>query len=377
MKNVTKITAFVAAGFALLVLPEGAHAAGPYSCTDSTYGGSYSDCSTNNTANQSSTVATATTVLRAASTQTSSLVSNRVSAALGGSGEPSMKVASNNFAASSGMAGGDGAGKAGVWISGSWSNSEDENDDTEFDGDTYTTLVGADYEVSPGVILGLSVGYENTDIDTEYNGFGGQDGNLDADGYTVAPYIGAKFSENVSGDLTVGYSSIDYDTLRYDPNTGNSITGSTDADRYFVNAGVNGVHNFQNNWNLKGRGAVFYASEDKDAFTETESNGSTISVNDETTELGQLLFDTRLGYTYQHVEPYVLVGVEYDFSKDDVPVAAGQTQSQDDDFGMKFGLGLNLIDFGSNVSGGIEAYTVEFRDDYNEYVATGGLRVEF
>ena len=58
------------------------------------------------------------------------------------------------------------------------------------------------------------------------------------------------------------------------------------------------------------------------------------------------------------------------------PVAAGQTLS-DDDFGVKFGAGINLINMGSNVTGGVEAYTVEFRDDYEEYVVNAGLRVKF
>lgn len=368
--------AVAAAGIAMATGFSGqAQAAGPYSCTDSTYGGTYSSCSTNNTANQSSTVATSTTVLRTASTQTSKLVANRIGNALSG-GASSFNVASNGFSASTGMSAGNMGGKAGAWISGSWASVEDENVSTSFDGNVFTGVIGADYQVAPKVVLGLSVGWEDVDIDTEYNGFGGNDGNLEGDGYTIAPYVGVKLSPTAQADLTVGYSDIEYDTLRFDPNTGNSITGSTDADRYFVNAGVGGSHQLQGNWRVKSRASIFYASEDKDSFVETESTGATINVDDEETELGQLLLDTRLGYQMGGVEPYALVGLEYDYTKDDGPVAAGQTQSQDDDFGAKFGGGIDLK-LGPNVTGGIEAYTVEFRDDYNEYAVTGGLRVQF
>jgi len=87
------------------------------------------------------------------------------------------------------------------------------------------------------------------------------------------------------------------------------------------------------------------------------------------------LLDTRFAYDYQMVQPYVLVGLEYDFAKDDTPVAAGQSVS-DDDFGAKLGAGINLINVG-NVTAGIEAYTVEFREDYDEFTVNGGLRVKF
>lgn len=376
MKNFIKFSLAAVAGVAILGGFGGeAKAAGPYSCSNATYGSAYSSCSTNNTANQASTVATATTVLRTATTKTAGLVSDRVSAALSGNAA-NVQMASNGFSASSGLSAGDLGGKAGVWLSGSWSDVEDDNTDTAYEGHAAVGLIGADYQVAPGVVLGLSFGYENVDIDTAYNGFNGNDGSIEGDGYTIAPYIGVKFSDRLTANLTAGYSDIEYDTLRFDPNTGNRITGSTDADRYFVSAALDGTYDLRGNWGLKTRGSVFYASEDKDSFTETESNGATTAVASNDTELGQFGLETRLSYDFDKVQPYALLGLEYDFSKDDTPVAAGQTSS-DDDFGVKLGAGVNLINLGSNVSGGLEAYTVEGRDDYNEYTVSGGLRVKF
>ncbi len=374
---------FAAVSVAVLCLGFSAtEAQAQYSCSDATYGSgsgtynsTYSSCSTNNTANQASTVATSAAVLKAATTQASKLVTGRISSALNGAG--GFNLASNGFSASTGMAAGNGGSNVGVWVSGSWTAVEDDNTDTAFEGDVYSIMVGMDVKATADTVLGVALGYENTDIDTQYNGTATTDGNLDGDGYTIAPYIGVKLGPNAHADLMVGYSNIDYDTLRYDPNTGNSITGSTDADRYFVNASVGGSHNFAgSNWRLRGKTGVFYASEEKDAFTETESTGATIAAVSEDNDFGQITVDAKLGYAYEQVEPYVLVGVEFDFSKDEGPVAAGQTSSMDDDFGAKFGGGLDLR-LGPNVTGGIEAYTVEFRDDYNEYTVTGGLRVNF
>lgn len=379
MKTFSKISALGVMAAAMLAGFSG-EANATYSCSNSTYGAgtdtiyTNSNCSANNTANQASTVATAATVLRTATTQTANMVTGRISNALGG-GASGFKVASNGFSAS-GMAGGDADGKLGVWINGSWAGVEDNNTSTAYEGDIYTGVAGIDYRITPKAVIGLALGYEDVDIDTEYNGFNGTDGNIDGDGYTIAPYIGYQLTDKISADLTAGYSSIDYDTLRYDPVTGNAITGSTDADRYFVNASINADYYFRNtNWRLRSKGSVFYANEEKDAYTETETTGATVAVAEEETELGQILIDERLGYTFKNVEPYALVGLEFDYTDDEAPVAAGQT-TNDDDFGAKFGAGMDF-QLGPNLTGGIEAYTVEFREDYDEYAVTGGLRLQF
>lgn len=370
-----------------------------YSCSYSSFGDaadtttgvsdqlSYSSASYNNlcgsyTSNQNSAVATATAVIATAASQASTLVSNRISNALSGTG--GVHMAANGFSASTGMSGGNMGGKVGAWVSGSYSDVSDDNTDTRFDGTVYTAMVGVDYRVAPKVVIGVAGGYEDVDVDTQYNQsvLNGEDGNVSSDGYTVAPYIGVQLSQNASADLTVGYSDIDYDTLRFDPLTGDRLTGSTEAERYFVNAGVQGNHIFHRAWNLRGRLGVFYVSEDKDAFTEITNNasetGANVAQGSETVELGQVNADARLGYLFDMVEPYALVGLDFDFTKDEAAVGAGQTKASFDseDFGARFGGGLNLR-LGSNVTGGIEAYTVEFRDDYEEVTATAGLRVNF
>lgn len=376
MKNIFKLSALFVAGAVLMVgLPKQAEAqVGVYSCVG-TYGYIYGNCSTNNTANQSSTVATAATVLRTAASQSSRLISSRVSNAL--DGNSGFNMASNGFSASTGMSAGDGwRGKTGLWVAGSFASVEDNNTDTAFDGEVYNGFAGVDYKIAPNTVIGISLGYESSDIDTEYNGTATQDGNVEGDGYTIAPYVGVSITDKISADLMAGYSDLEYDTLRFDPVSGTRITGSTDAERYFVSGGVNGQHRFYENWRLRGRASIFYANEEKDAFTETYTGGTTVAVADQETELGQALLDARLGYMFSHVEPYALVGAEFDFAKDEGEVAVGQTPSNDDDFGAKFGGGVNF-QITPNFSGGVEAYTVEFRDDYDEYAVTGGLRARF
>jgi opacity protein-like surface antigen len=364
-------------GAALLVgisSPKEAQAQYSYSCSNPIYSGSYSSCSTNNTANQNSTVATSNSIIRSTTTQISSLIAQRVSSAVSGDAS-SFQVSSNGYVGT-GVAAGDHDQKFGLWAAGAYAGLEDENRSTEFDGHSVVGTVGADYRVTSDVVLGIALGYEDIDVDTAYNGFGGIDGNISADGFGIAPYIGVTLSDNITADAKVGYADMEYDTLRFDPNTGNRITGSTDADRYFVDAGIKGRYTLQGNWGADVRGSVFYAHEEKDAFTENEAGGATIAVDEDTTELGQFLLDTRVGYAMQGIRPYGLVGLEYDFVKDDVPVAAGQVQASDSRFGAKLGAGVDF-NFAPNVTGGVEAYTVEFRDDFDQYVVSGGLRVKF
>lgn len=344
-----------------------------YSATYATY-----TCSGDSTTIKASTVATSTAVLKTSVQQSSQIVSSRVSAALGGNA--GVKVASNGFAASTdGLAAGDGSSKLAAWVSAAWTSVEDSNTSTAFEGDVYTAMVGVDYHVSPKTVVGLALGYEDTDLDTAYNGFGGTDGNLEGDGYTIAPYVGGSLGHGLTGNLVVGYSAIDYDTVRYNQGNGNAITGSTDADRWFFDAAVSSDYMLNDNWRLRSKANVFYAIEEKDAFTETEAVSAVTTANaEEDNELGQFGLEGKFGYPQENFEPYALVGVSYDFVKDETAVAVGQTRSSldDDDFAAKFGAGIDF-DFGPALTGGLEAHTIEFRDDYDEYTVSGSLRMRF
>ncbi len=378
IKNI-KLAAVLGAAVAVFGLSAGeaqAQTLETYSCSGSYNGTTYTSyCA--GTEGQASTITTSTAVLATAATNSAKLVSNRVANAVAGNG--SFNVAANGFSASTGQSAGDYSNKLGTWVAGQWSDLEDENTATAFDGQVFNVMGGVDYRIQPKVVVGLSIGYEDVDLDTAYNGFGGSTGTLEGEGYTIAPYIGAEIAPNVTASFTAGYSDIEYDTLRYDPFTGNANTGNTDADRYFVDASVSGSHLIDTAWHLRGKVGVFYASEDKDAFTETEANtGNTVAVAAYDADYGQATIDAKLGYVFDMVEPYVLAGIGYDYAKDESPVGVGQSKSSldDEDFEAKFGAGLDF-NLGHGITAGLEAYTVEFRDDYDQYTVTGGLRMDF
>lgn len=391
MRNFLKAFAVIAAGALFTVGGTGSAQAGDYSCSDTTYGAgnvgaltSYAVCGANNTYNSSGLTASSTAIVKAAAAQSAGLVSNRVANAVGGATMSGFKVSANGFSADTGMSAGNKKGmKFGAWVDGSWSDLEDSNTATAFDGDVFSVMGGIDYSLTSKTIVGLAVGYEDLDIDTAYNGTATNKGNLSGEGYTVAPYIGTKLSDYATASLTLGMSWIDYDTLRFDPNNGNRIAGSTNSIRYFGDASVNGEYNYTKNWRVRGKASMFFITERKEDYAEKETTAAGAFVNeiingDDHTDYASASAEAKIGYMFDRAEPYALVGVNYDVVKDEANVAITQTKSglDRDDFSAKFGGGVDF-NLGNNITAGIEGYTIEFIDDYDEYGVSGGLRMQF
>lgn len=349
---------------------------GGVACTDSVYGtggeSEYDSCRASDTRNQSGTIVTSADSLAVAAQQTTNLINSRIDAIKNG-GNGNVNVANNGFSASTGLAGGENE-KYGVWINSSWTVADDDVASTAYHGDVFNVMGGFDYQIRPRTIIGISVGYESVDLDTEFNRnffSGNTEGSYETDGWLIAPYVAYDLNKYFTASLTGGYGQFDIDSVRYD-NAGTRITGATDSDRLFASAVLAGTYPTSNNWRFGGDAGLLWASEDIDGYT--ESNGTVNA--DKDIDFAQFALNGRVGYQFRHFEPYVRAGLEYDISKDDVNVASGQTQANDDDFGGVFGAGFRF-NINDRVTGGLEATTTEFRDDYEEYTGTANLRIEF
>ncbi len=361
-----------------------------YSCSDATYGtnGTYfsgnalypsrsgytPNCTTNHTSNSPGSVVTATQTLRAATAQTVGLIAKRIGATRNASLNRPVQATLSPDASNGniGLAGGDKDRGWGVWVQGAYVGVEDDNTSSEFDGSIVTILAGVDKKLmNDRLIIGISGGYEGGDFDTEFN-----KGNLDSDGFLVAPYVSYAFNDIFSIDATGGYGSISYDMDRRDPATNEKFTGETDATRWFVSATAN-AQKWYKKVRLGGKVGLSYTTEDRDSFTETGTTGTTVAVASDDTELGQGMIGVNLGYDFGKVIPYVDVTGEFDFSKSDYPtVATNQTQPEDSDFGARVALGADFR-LSDRFSGQIEGNYVFLRDDYTEYGGLLKLRVDF
>jgi len=363
-----------------------------YSCMDSVYGteGSYwsnlsnadrstcdSNCATGHTSNTPGSVVTATATLRAATAQVTSMISSRISAVkkaslgLGGSAV-SASLDEGADGGLIGLSGGDKKRGIGVWVQGRFTSVEDDNAATKFDGTVYDVLVGADKQIGKKALLGVAIGYEKSDLDTNYN-----NGNIDGDGWLVSPYLSLNVNKAVSLDLSGGYAWLEYDMNRRDTNNNETFTGNTDANRFWVNGQVN-YDKVVKKALLGAFLGVNYSHEKRDAFSEASSNAVTGSVSHgaSSTKLGQIRLGGTAEYNAGKVRPYVGLTAEYDYTKSKTVVAANQAAPSDDDFGMVGRVGLNLV-FSPSVSGVIEGSGSFLRDDYSEYSGLARLRVEF
>lgn len=348
--------AFVATSFAT----SGAHAA---PCTTSGYSSTYSGCS-GNSASSSATVTSSETVAVATSA-TAGLVSDRLAALTAGGSTQTAKSDASGYKLGyslnldeDGKAAGNGNQKFGVWFSFSGSHFLFDKADSKFDGELFSGMIGADYRVTDKVIAGIGLGYERTDVDTSFN-----EGNLEAKGWTVAPYVSYQYNNNYSVNVNAGYSMLDYDMDRLDQQDHNTIEGKTDANRWF------GALNLNGNWtndNLVYGATIgtMYAHEKQDGFTESGSGATTVA--SQTTKIGRASIGGNIGYEFfDMMTPYVKAKYNYDY----------QDGGSDDRNSVNAGLGVRF-DLGSSVTAGIEA-TGTKKGDFGEVGGNANLRIQF
>lgn len=368
-----------------------------YSCHDTTYGtnstylttkgaatlygggrSTYSaSCVANHTSNSASSVVTSAETLRTATVQTLSLISNRISQRMAAVKDQQSPVtySMDDTSGQVGIAGGNAKKGIGVWVQGSYTWVDNENTATAFDGNVVTGLVGVDYLIKDRFLIGISGGYESSDIDTTFNR-----GSIEGSGWMVAPYASLKLNNMFSIDATGGYAWLNYDMDRREYLTTNEKwTGETDATRWFAAGVINADHSIKA-WRLHAHAGVLYTEETKDAFNEKSTNtlSPTLRIAENSTTLGQGILGAKVGYGFfaGKFTPYVLVQGEWDFSKDDVTVASTQTAPDESDFGLRTGLGFNLA-LGSYMTAQLQGETVLLRDDYTEHKALAKLRLDF
>ena len=268
----------------------------------------------------------------------------------------------------SGLSGGehDDVRRISIWANGTYSNYEDTLSSTSLDGETWNATAGVDYLFLDWLIVGLSLGYEDSDSDTNYNR-----GHVDTDGVTVSPYVLFLLNQYISVDGAVGYSDLDIDQDRTLPGTATVVTSSLDAERIFGSAGINASF-WRGNWNFSGRLGYFYTAQDNDAFVESDG-----TVNAELdTPLGQGQLSGRVAYYAGIAMPFVSVDFNYDTTHDITAVGAGQAAPSGDrsEFVLATGVDFFVNDM---ISAGARADTVQGRANFDSYSASGSVSFRF
>lgn len=288
----------------------------------------------------------------------SSTLQNRIrNGFFGGGSGVAAREQSNQL---SGRAAGDGfAGWGGwsPWVSYGRATADNDLSSTQFDANQDNVLFGADYSYSDRLIFGLSGGYEKNDVDTAFNL-----GEMEVQGFTIAPYVAYLLTDNLSIDAAVGYSDLDIDQFRTEPG-GAMIHGDTDSSRWFVMSNLNTFQRY-GDWILSGRVGLIYSEEDQDSFTET--GGVTAqSVGSRDIEFGQLNVGGEVAYSVHAIEPFASLFYQYDFEDgDSVSLNSNQAQRSNDDDDFRVAAGFRY--FGNDgLSAALEWSHVFDRENYD------------
>ena len=259
-----------------------------------------------------------------------------------------------------------------IWAQGAYTRAENTfnagiNNDTRFKGDIWAGSVGVDYRVAPRVVVGLSGGYQNVDIDTTFNA-----GKLKQTGWGVTPYAVFGLNQNYFIDVSAGYWWLDNEMSR----NGNTAKANYDGTRYNLAANLNGGWSV-NQWRLTAAVGYLYVSAKDDAFRETGTAAVAAQQSSISTKIGQGRIGGTVGYALGAITPYALARVEHNFEQDSPAINNGVgAQPKYDRTGYRTGVGLRFAP-SSTVSGDIGANTVLGKRDQKEYTIGGTIRLAF
>jgi hypothetical protein len=266
----------------------------------------------------------------------------------------------------SGLNAGDGSLPIGAWVSYSYSDYDNDLSSTAYDGNRHTVLGGIDFAPWESTVIGIAVGYEDSDTDTTFNL-----GELETDGYTIAPYFGYLFTDTWSVNFSFGYSDLEYDQFRTDPITGGRVTSSPDADRWFGMFNLNGLTTY-GNWILGGRVGTLWARSEVDAFVESDGT----AVTEARSKLGTWSIGGDAAYSFGEFEPFVSATYEYDYSMTEIAVTTGPQPDNDRD-DVLFAAGLRYFGANNGISGNLNWTRRLGRENFDEDIFTASIRVDF
>ncbi len=251
----------------------------------------------------------------------------------------------------------------GVWGNYSYTSFENDLSTTAFEGVSHSFLGGIDFALWETAILGIAVGYDNSDIDTTFNG-----GNQNTNSFTIAPYFGGLLNDTLSVDFNIGYTNVQYDQFRTATNT--IVNSSPRADRWFGAFNLNAIK-FVDNWVLGARVGTLYATSVIDGYT--ESNGTAVS--EARTKVGSASIAGDVAYGYKEFEPFLSLSYQYDFALQDISAATGPQPTNDKD-DILLSAGVRYFEK-SGITGNLEYSKRLLRDNFNEDRISLTIRVDY
>ncbi len=251
-----------------------------------------------------------------------------------------------------------------VWGHGSYTGIDNDylsgTTDNRYDGDVWGYNIGLDYRFSDLLIAGLSLGYNDTDLTTDFN-----DGSYEERAFVVAPYAIFRPLNGLTVTAEAGYSFGEVDVTR----DNDAVTGSTDSEMWYGALAV--IYRYRPveslPLSLSPSVTLLAARKAIDGFT--ESDGTVVEkAHSNTRRISPAL---EAAYDFQAgnltLTPFVEAGMTYDFVD----------ELNGDAAAFNFGGGLRLSESELGLNGSLEGNYVAGRRKYSEYTLAGTLLYGF
>ena len=191
-----------------------------------------------------------------------------------------------------------------IWVEGAFSSFEDGANQLESDGRAGILYLGADHRLSPGLLIGALVQFD--DAEQKLDAIGSRISNT---GWMAGPYAAVRVSDNLFFQARAAWGQSDNEVELAD-----AYHDSFDADRWLVRSTLVGRW-ASGPWQLRPHISVGYIEEQQDGYA-----GQLGYVDPVDTSLGQMKFGPEIGYRYWTVggalvEPRVLIEGIWNFAQ--------------------------------------------------------------
>ena len=191
-----------------------------------------------------------------------------------------------------------------IWVEGAFSSFEDGDNQLESDGRAGLLYLGADHRLSPGLLFGALVQFD--DAEQKLDAIGSR---ISDTGWMAGPYAAVRVSDNLFFQARAAWGQSENEVEVAD-----SYNDSFDADRWLVRSTLVGRW-ASGPWQLRPHISVGYIEEQQDGYA-----GQLGYVDPVHTSLGQLKFGPEIGYRYLTVggalvEPRVLIEGIWNFAQ--------------------------------------------------------------
>lgn len=190
-----------------------------------------------------------------------------------------------------------------IWVEGHYTSFDDDMAQGDRSGHLGVLHVGADLLITPSLLVGALVQYDNMDDDSVRLG-----SNVDGTGWMAGPYLAARLSEDLYLDMRGAWGRSDNDI---------ELIGLTkdsfDTNRWLASARLTG--NWQHGaWRVTPSAEIEYIKEAQKSFT----NALGVFIPDQSVTLGRLSFGPEFGYRYYAadgtlIEPQLSITGLWDF----------------------------------------------------------------